>query len=304
MSEAALSEAQQQAIDDFNKFPVWRDARVIPIDALEFTDWNVNEMSDTEFSELVAEVDESGFDEPLGVIPIPAEAGKYLVPSGEHRARAAIALEMTHVPAVLKVHLTEKEEHEVKLWSVKRNNLRGKVNEQKWRKLEADISTKTQTRAEIVRQRALLREETLRNLEKGKGDRDERRRSAANRKRGSADQAPPSDDQGSQTPQPPSGPAKDSDQDKADAYRARESLGRAFKAAWEEVLVQSADTVENGYLVLADGRDERCHVVVDTSQYLAPLVKRMVAACKGNSAHVDEFLVTAITRELKEWEDK
>jgi len=296
MTEVTLTEAQQQALDEFNKFPIWGEARMLPIDSLEFTDWNVNEMGDAEFSELVEEVDKGGFDEPLGVIPIPGETDKYLVPSGEHRARAAIALEMESVPAVLKIHLTEKEEHEIQEWSVKRNHIRGKVNEQKWRKLEKRITERTGHRAEIVRQRALLREEMLLQLAKGREDRDSRRRSAANKKKGSADQDPPAGDA------PPSGPPADGD--KADADRARANLGRAFKAAWEEALVNSADTVENGYLILADGKDERVHVVVDTSKYLAPLVKRMVAACRASSSHIDEFLVTALTKELKEWEDK
>ena len=307
MTEATLTEAQQQAVDDFSKFPAWQDARMLPIDSLEFTDWNVNEMSDAEFSELVAEVEEGGFDEPLGVIPIPGEAAKYLVPSGEHRARAAIALEMEQVPAVLKVHLTEKEKHEVQLWSVKRNHIRGRVNEQKWRKLEKSISDKTQTRAEIVRQRALLREETLQQLGKGREERDARRRAAADKKRVGADPTPAADDPtpaADESGAPPAGPKPGSDQDARDGEKARESLGWAFKAAWEEALMHGADTVENGYLVFADGKDEKCHVIVDTGKYLAPLVKRMVAACRGSSAHIDEFLVTAITKELKEWEDK
>jgi ParB-like chromosome segregation protein Spo0J len=117
MPDTALTSVQQHALDKFTQLPSWTDARMVPVDQLEFCDWNVNEMNDTEFSELVAEIDETGFDEPIQIIPIPGEDDRYLVPGGEHRARAAIALEMDAVPAVLKITLTEMDEADIQMWS-------------------------------------------------------------------------------------------------------------------------------------------------------------------------------------------
>ena len=62
------------------------------------------------------------------------------------------------------------------------------------------------------------------------------------------------------------------------------------------------DTIANGYVVLADG--DKTHLVVDTPKSLAPLVKRMVSACRQEDGKVAEFLTTAILNELKNWEDK
>ncbi|HET6494821.1 MAG TPA: ParB/RepB/Spo0J family partition protein, partial [Thermoleophilia bacterium] len=112
-----LTEQQQAALTDFEKLPAWDAARWVSIDALEFTSWNVNEMDNASFSELVAEVEEGGFDEPIGIIPIKEEPGRYLVPSGEHRARAAIALGMPAIPAVLKLNLTDVDLLEIQQWS-------------------------------------------------------------------------------------------------------------------------------------------------------------------------------------------
>ncbi len=333
----ALTEAQQEALTRFNAYPAWDAPRLVPLDCLEFTTWNVNEMTDSEFSELVAEVEEggytlsdgnyvSGFDEPVGLLSIPGEPSKWLVPSGEHRVRAALALEMHAIPAMLKVHLTEADEAEVQMWAVKRNNIRGRVNAQKYAALEHALSERHQIRADVARQRMLVKGELLKNLRKN-------RAVLNNEPRG----GPPSrGGMGSRNPGTPSGPPAAGDSsgaaagvepDSADSPAsagsappaagtdgerqtrqgdaARSRLQRGFKAAWEEALVNSAHTVEHGYLVLADGKDGgKCHVIVDTPAQLANLAKRMVAACQSQSAKMSEFLTSAITAELKSWEER
>ena len=81
MAESALTEPQLEALERFNALPAWDAPRMVPLDSLEFCEWHVNEMTDSEFSELVAEVEDggytlpdgryvSGFDGPVGLLPI------------------------------------------------------------------------------------------------------------------------------------------------------------------------------------------------------------------------------------------
>lgn len=259
---------------------------MIPVDQLEFTDWNVNEMGDAEFAELVAEIEEGGFDESLQVIPLPGDKERYLVPSGEHRVRAAIALEMEAVPCVLKVHLTEADEADIKMWSVKRNNIRGKINEQKYLRLEQSLSEKHKIRRQVARERMLVKGETLKRLRKANAIVD--------------------DDDGS-NPTPSSGSGKDdtgtkptdNDPPGISSVAARKRLLAALKSAEEEVLLQSADTVEHGYLFFVQGDGSATHLVVDETEGLYELVSQMVKSCKGDAAGVDAFLQTAISDQLQ-----
>ena len=45
-------------------------------------------------------------------------------------------------------------------------------------------------------------------------------------------------------------------------------------------------------------------LLVDESQTLHDLVKKMVSSCKGIDAKVDDFLADAIRNELKNWEQE
>ncbi len=345
MSESpALTERQLEAIKAFEGLPAWTGARMVPVSSLEFTSWNVNEMTPQEFSELVAEIDAAsytlpggekvpGFDEPVAIIPIEGEPDRYIVPSGEHRTRAAIACELTHIPCVLKVHLTEMDRDELEMWSVKRNNVRGRINAQRYAALEQGWSQRKGIRAEAARERLLVKGETLKRLrkttavqlnEEGGGS---EAMGGEGRKKGSqlpktggpemtADDVTPylgegrtcardgDSDGGAGDPDQAdrsSPPAKRAVNPKEEA-RQRKKLEADFKAAWEEVLLDSGDTVEHGYLVFA--KDGKTSVVLDQPAHLHSLVCRVVEACKNDSGKLSEFLTTAITRELPNWEER
>jgi hypothetical protein len=278
----AMTDKQQQAVEDFNKLPAWDAPRLVSVDNLEFTDWNVNEMNDAEFSELVAEIEETGFDEPLGVMPIPGVPDRYLVPSGEHRARAAIALEMETVPCVLKIHLTEVDEAEVKMWTVKRNNVRGRLNAQKYADLERGLSEKHQIRAKAARERMLVKGDLLKQLRKNAAI-IENEDGGGSESRGGEGEGTDGD--------PPQAPT--------DSVGAKKTLLAALKAAEEEVLLQSADTVEHGYLFFIQGDGGGTHLVVDESNTLHDKINEMVDYCKRDKAEVDAFLVGAIEHALE-----
>jgi len=260
----------------FDQLPAWTVARLVSIQNLEFCDWNVNEMDDEEFSELVSEVDEGGFDEPIQVIPLPGQQDRYLVPGGEHRVRAAIALEMESVPAVLKVHLTDVDMADVKMWSVKRNQVRGKVNAQKYANLERSLNEKHNIAAKAARERMFVKGELLKSI----------RKNAEIDAEASSNPPPSGEPSGKDQTAPP--------QDPQDLVTNKRSLLAALKAAEEEVLLQSADTVEHGYLFFAQGDTNQLHLIVNESADLSQLVELMVSHCKRDASGVDRFLTDAL----------
>jgi ParB-like chromosome segregation protein Spo0J len=276
MTQSSAAAAQAA----FDQLPAWNVARMVPVTNIEFCDWNVNEMDDAEFSELVAEIDEGGFDEPVQLIPLPGQKDRYLVPGGEHRVRAAIALEMPEIPAVLKAHLTEADEADVQMWSVKRNNVRGKINAQKYAKLERSLNEKHQIAAKAARDRMFVRGELLKNLKKKAVIDDD----------GPLDNSPPDGESGKDKTAP--------EQDPQDLIKNKKNLLAALKAAEEEVLLQSADTVEHGYLFFVQGEANQTHLIVDESSDLFALVDLMVSQCKRDAKAVDAFLVSALQAAL------
>lgn len=262
----------------------WTGAILLPIDSLVLTDWNVNEMSDKDFSELVAEVEEQGFDEPVGVVPTKDDPNSYLVLSGEHRVRACHALGIKEVPAVIKTALLEADEAALQMWSVRRNNIRGRINAQKYAALERGLSDRFKVSAEAARQRMLVKEDLLKAIQ----DKSERK-SPSGLEDDDSDDTDRSGDDGTQA-------GKDAKAEVAN----RKQLLAALKNAEEEVLIKSADTVEHGYLFFGQGQGT--HLVVNESKRLWGLVQRMIAACKAQSAPADDFLCAAIEAELGKWE--
>ncbi|MCH8860836.1 MAG: ParB N-terminal domain-containing protein, partial [Thaumarchaeota archaeon] len=57
---------------------------MLKVDQLKETGWNPNEMSDVKFNELVRDIDEEGFDEPIQVVKDQAD-GRFWIIGGEHR---------------------------------------------------------------------------------------------------------------------------------------------------------------------------------------------------------------------------
>lgn len=96
---------------------------------------NPNEMDEATFDQLIEEIREQGFDEPIQVRRSPKTEGKYEIGSGHHRTKAAIVLGMTTVPAIIK----EWDDRQIKVALVKRNVLRGDPNKQKLTKLYRDL---------------------------------------------------------------------------------------------------------------------------------------------------------------------
>lgn len=280
------------SVPDFNAFPVWGEAREVPIELLILTSWNFNEMEDREFAELTHEIETNKFDEPCQIVAITKgeNAGHFLVLGGEHRYKVLAAAGADTVPCVLKERLDPEDEAELMEWSGKRNNIRGKINAQKFAEFEQKYMSRKKISAETARQKLLVRGQALKGLRKtgsirenedDSTDKGGRKKQAENKNKKSS-------------------PATDGERDKIKTAGDRRNLLSSLRAFEQDVLIESGDTVEHGYLWF--GQAGKNHLVVEESVKLYALVKQMVAACKNDSAKIDDFLTGAISTELKQWE--
>lgn len=114
----------------------WSGAIEVPVSQIEENPWNPNAMSDDMFHKLLAEIKDTGFDEPLIVVPHPDKPGMYRVINGEHRLKAVQVLEWTVVPVVVKHGLTEADQ---KTMTVRRNLLHGDLDRAKFTDLVNDV---------------------------------------------------------------------------------------------------------------------------------------------------------------------
>lgn len=270
------------------EFDTWEKAVEIPTNLLVFTDWNCNEMTEKRLAHLQAEIEnkedpgDHHFDEPLQVIPIADSDGKFLVIGGEHRTKIARALNMQAVPCVIRHDLSKLSRKELMLWSVRRNNLRGRINAQKYAEMESELIDQHGMTAEAARRAMLIDGDLAKAL----------RASVAVR-----------DNEHSDTDDGHDGTRQHGEVDNAqEARRSKEELLQALKIAEQDVLLDSADTVDHGYLFFVQGKKGQTHLVVDESVSLHGLVKEMVSKCKGLDGKVDDFLCAAIRNELKNWE--
>lgn len=109
----------------------------IPLELLLGHDLNPNEMSEDKFDELVEGIRKDGFDEPIQVVPHPKREGYYLIAGGHHRVKAAKRIGLKKAPAVIKTGWSE---DEAKIALVRRNILKGKMNNSKFTSLYTELA--------------------------------------------------------------------------------------------------------------------------------------------------------------------
>ena len=276
---------------------IWDGAVEIAIDRLHPTPWNVNEMADEDFGALVADIEDHGFDEPCQVVIIPEGhegAGDYWILGGEHRWQAANALCFETVPCVHKTSLESLSVEDLMEWSVKRNNIRGKINAQKFAELEQNLIKRKDETAEEIRARLLIRGERLKGLRKTSAIRENEDEDT--NKGGRETRAAREAEETSELTIPSSRYETDGEAESAKTRKSRAALLDDLRSFEQEVLMDCPDTVEHGYLYF--GQKGKSHLVVEESKTLYCVVRDMVIACRGDSARVDEFLISAIKREL------
>ena len=216
------------------RLKTWNKAVLVPIDQLVFTDWNCNEMSDEMLAELSADIepDEEGnirFDEPIQVVPIKSDKGKYLVIGGEHRTKIMMSLNQETIPCVIRKDLAGLSRKDLILWSVRRNNLRGKINEQKYAQLENELINEHDMDVAAARRTMLIDDDIVSALKT------ELSETPAQEKDIDFSSSNKYDD-------------NDFDSDIDSTSREKSELLAALRMIEQDVLLDSADTVEFGYL--------------------------------------------------------
>lgn len=267
-------------------YPKWQEAVLIPLDELVPTHWNANEMGDKDFAALLSEVDSGGFDEPLQVVPITKgdNKGKYLILGGEHRYKSGIAHALESLPCVIKKHLNPEDESALMMWSVQRNNLRGRLNSQKYMQIQNAIVDRLGISKKAAQQRMMLRDEQMGKL----GD--------IGRQIAQDEVSP--DEIREQLGL--DAPDTDGAIERQKTLAERKRLLKNLKAIEQDVLLESGDTVDHGYLFFGQGGKQ--HLVVEESKILYTLIGKMVNVCKNKSDSINNFLSDAIKKELPNWE--
>lgn len=109
----------------------------LPINSVLANKLNPNEQDDDTFDLLVEKIRENGFDEP--VIVVPTTDGNYEIVSGHHRVKAAKVLKYDSVPCI--IH-RDWDDDKKTTELVARNQLRGKVNPEKFAKIVNEMKSR------------------------------------------------------------------------------------------------------------------------------------------------------------------
>jgi hypothetical protein len=112
----------------------------IPVDELEPSSWNPNELKGEDFDRLVQEIEEVGFIDFPQVVPI--VDGSYRIIGGQHRWMAAKALSMDKVPCLVLSDKRWQEADLQKFATVRLNMLRGQQNPEKMVALYREMGKK------------------------------------------------------------------------------------------------------------------------------------------------------------------
>jgi ParB family chromosome partitioning protein len=106
--------------------------KMVEIGKLKENEWNPNEMTDSVFNHLKAEVQRVGFIDPVTA----RKNGKILeIIDGAHRVRIAKEVGLTEVPVII----LEMDEDEAKLQTINLNQIKGEINPVKFAKLLQDL---------------------------------------------------------------------------------------------------------------------------------------------------------------------
>ncbi len=109
----------------------------IPVANLVESKENPNEQDEATFDQLVEVIRTTGFDEPIKVVPLVGQPGKYVVYSGHHRLKAAKVLKFAAVPCVIKEGWSEDAR---KIALIRENKMRGNLDPAKFTELWNDLA--------------------------------------------------------------------------------------------------------------------------------------------------------------------
>jgi hypothetical protein len=112
----------------------------LPVDKLDFSSWNPNEMDEDEEGLLTENVQQLGFIDPIQVVPL--TNGRFRVIGGEHRVRVMAKLGRTIIPCITLTDAKWQDEDLQKFVTVRLNMLRGHLNPEKMVKLHQEMVAK------------------------------------------------------------------------------------------------------------------------------------------------------------------
>ena len=111
----------------------------IDINKIEEPPWNPNEQTPDVFNELVKNIKENGFKEPMLVAPRKDKEGCYFAISGSHRLKAGRVADMIEVPCIIEANWDEDMQ---KFQNMRFNIIKGKLDPLKFTKLFNELSTR------------------------------------------------------------------------------------------------------------------------------------------------------------------
>lgn len=109
----------------------------VPIDLITASGWNPNEMDDKTFNRLVQEMEETGFIDPIQIIP--AKGERFVILGGEHRWHGAKTLGWKTVPCNILMDKRFLDPSLQKLIGVRLNVIKGKLNPDKFIALKEEM---------------------------------------------------------------------------------------------------------------------------------------------------------------------
>lgn len=115
---------------------------MIPVGKLFPNEWNPNVMTDRLFNELVKDVDEDGFLQPILVVPFNMGGAEvFKIIDGEHRFEVMKLLDKNMIPCIVNRGELSKDVTRQKIKTVRMNKIRGNLDQKKFRNLLRDVAT-------------------------------------------------------------------------------------------------------------------------------------------------------------------
>jgi len=241
----------------------------IPIDKLEPCEWNPQTMSETTFNQLVDEIRDDGFDEPVLVVQH-ADADKkkdgvYTIISGEHRYEALKVLGYDSVPCIVKDAWDETEQ---KLKTVRRNMLRGDPDPVKLSRLVKDINDNDGV--------------PIADMPRLLGFDDEKKFKAHLASENAREKKQVSD------------AAKNAEEQKRQETQIVDNLSYLLN----QIFSKFGDTVPNGYVFF--WYKNRMHLMLQEDTKLEKYIEHLVRYSQAHGTDIPAILTSALDREFKE----
>ena len=244
------------------------DVKLIAIENLEPNKWNPQVMSDVKFNELVEEIREDGFDEPIHVVlhPDPLKSVKdiYMIVNGEHRWQAARVLGILRIPSVVKSNW--KDEKTQKIKTVRRNLLHGDLDKTRFTQLVHSLNDVGVPMKELPGILGFENEEAFREKfiaeERERQEKDDARASKS---------------------------ANDQD-------RQESTVVENLSFVLNEIFSEYGDTIPQGFVFF--WHKNACHLMVQMDEKLENSVKAVVKYLQSTGKNINPILKRALGREL------